>query len=125
MINFGRFCHLYSSTISGVTVIADNFDIFALFQVLFADSFGILAIFQVLIADSFGILALLQVFIAETFGILALFQALIADNFCIVNTLKKNKHHPGLVPMISGITSHYSSNCAINQWNFYTQKETQ
>ena len=53
MINFGRFCHLYSSTISGVTVIADNFDIFALFQVLFADSFGILAIFQVLIADNF------------------------------------------------------------------------
>ena len=56
--------------------------------------------------DSFGILALLQVLIAENFGISALLQALIADYFGIFNTLGKNKHHPGLEPMTSGITSY-------------------
>ena len=59
-----------------------------------ADNFGILALF--LIADNFGISDLLQVLIVENFGIMAFFQALIADNFGIFNTLGKNKHHPGL-----------------------------
>ena len=64
------------------------------FQALIADNFGILALFQVLhvIVDSFGILALLQASIAEHFGILALFQALIVDNLGIFNTLgEKNQ----------------------------------
>ena len=89
------------------------------FQALISDNFGILALFQVLIADSFDILALFQVLIAETFGILAHFQALIAENFGIFNTLGKNKHHPGLKPMTSGITSHYSANCATNSLKLF------
>ena len=66
-----------------------------------------------IIADSLGILALLQVLIAEDFGILALFQALIADNFGIFNTPGKNKHHPELEPLTSGITSPYYTNCTV------------
>ena len=63
---------------------------------LIADNFDILALFQVLIADSFGILAFL--INCNFFGILALLRALIADNFGIFNTLGKNKHYPGLEP---------------------------
>ena len=80
------------------------------FEALIADNFGILALFQVLMAENFGILALLQVLIAENFGILPLFQKLFADNFGIFNTLGKNKHHPGLKPMTSSITSHSATN---------------
>ena len=92
-------------------------DVFVLCRTLSGVNCGqfcLLALFQVLIADSFGILALLHVLIAEDFGILALFRALIADNFGIFNTLGKNKHHPGLELMTSGIISHYSINCATN-----------
>ena len=70
--------------------------------------------FQWLITDSFGILALLKVLFEETFGILALFQALNVNNFGIFNTIRKNKHHPGLEPTTSGITSRYSINFAAN-----------
>ena len=49
-----------------------------------------------LIADNFVILTLLQVLIAENFDIFTSFEALIADNFGIFNTLGKRKHIPGL-----------------------------
>ena len=87
------------------------------FQALIADNLGILALSQVLIADSFGLLTLLQVLIAVNFGalaVLALFQALLDDNFGIFNTLGKNKYHPGLETLTSGITSHCSTKCASN-----------
>ena len=85
--------------------------IVAHFQALIADNYGILALFPVLIADSFGIFTLLQVLIADFFLYLSLFQELIADNYGIFNTLGKNKHHTGLEPMTSSITS---LNCSTN-----------
>ena len=81
-----------------------HFFFVAHFQALITDNFGILTFSQVVIADSFGIFAFLQVLIVENFGILALFQTLIAEIFCIFNILVKNKNHPGLEPMTSGIT---------------------
>ena len=116
--------HVYviCSTLSGVLqtilvcwLFADSFGISPLRQVLIGDNFGILALFQMLIADSFGISPLLQVLIGDNFGILALFQLVVEDNFGILNTLWKNKHHPGLESMTSGINSRYSTNCATNK----------
>ena len=55
--------------------------------------------------DNYGILAYVQALIANNFDISANIQELIADVFGIVNTLWKNKHHPGLELQTFGITS--------------------
>ena len=61
--------------------------------------------------DNFGILVHVQALIADNFGISAHIQALIADDFGILNTLGKNKHHPGFELQTSGIFSRPSTNC--------------
>ena len=45
--------------------------------------------------------------------------------YSIINTLGKNKHHPGLEPMASGITSRYSTNCTTNLKRLFYLKEKQ
>ena len=77
-----------------------------------ADNFGTFSIhFQASIEDNSDIFTYVQALIADNFGISAHIQALIADDFGILNTLGKNKHHPGFELQTSGIFSRPSTNC--------------
>ena len=63
-------------------------------------------------ADNFGTFSIhFQASIEDNSDIFTYVQALIADDFGILNTLGKNKHHPGFELQTSGIFSRPSTNC--------------